>query len=224
MSAKLAIVLFGAQASGKGSQGALLSEEISLPHISIGRLIRNLAKEDNDQGKKLKELIEKGQLVPNKLTKEILFKRLDKKDCEKGFILDGYPRSLNQAKNLETYLEDNEIDNVVVFNLNIRKEIITKRVAGRRVCEKCGQNYNLYFFPSEEEGLCDECGGNLIKRVDDTVKIVHERYKVFTEETVPAIEYYRRHEAMMFFDINGEKSIEGIFNDLIDILYDQFKN
>lgn len=211
---KLIIILFGAQASGKGTQGKLLSEELGLPHVSTGRLIRQEAAKSGELSAKLNNLMETGQFIPDDLMLELLKKRLEEKDAGRGFILDGYPRNLFQTELFESYLSSLENIKLIVFNLLINSEIIVKRVEGRYICSNCGRNYNIYFFPSQKKGICDDCGNKLIKRADDTEEIIKERYRIFQENTQPVINFYKEKKNIHFFDIDGEKEISDIFNDI----------
>lgn len=221
---KTFFLLFGAQASGKGTQGKLLSEELSVPHISTGRLIRQVASQPGDLGKKLAELMEGGYFISDDLMNELLLKRLQESDVSSGFILDGYPRNMKQTEFFQNYLETLENYKLLVFNLLIDPATILKRVEGRFVCENCGRNYNIYFFPSKLEGVCDDCGHKLVKRADDTEAVIKERYKIFLENTQPVIDFYKKMSGIYFFDVNGEQEIPAIFNDIKKYYYDKVKN
>ncbi len=206
------IIFLGPPGSGKGTYSSRLSPLLGIPHISTGDLFREHIKNETELGKKAKEYIDKGQLVPDEITIEMLKKRIEEKDCENGFILDGYPRTLNQAKALD---EITKID--IVINLNIPEEVLIKKIAARRICRNCGDIYNLADIKfgnvrmppmlPKKEGICDKCGGELYQRDDDREEVVRERLVVYRKQTEPLIKYYREKGILKDVDIVGGPDI-----------------
>ncbi len=178
------IIMLGPPGAGKGTYAARLSPKLNIPTISTGDLLRG-AKNDPEIGETIKEYEAKGELVPDKIVIEILKKRLEQEDTKNGFILDGFPRTIEQAKVLE---EISDID--AVINLNVPEEILIKRLSSRRQCKKCGAIYNLLYLKPKVEGVCDKCGGELYQRNDDKPEAIKERLKVYHEKTEPLIDYY----------------------------------
>ena len=181
------VLLLGAPGVGKGTMGKILSEKHNVPHIVMGDIFRETAKANTQLGKEIKKCMDKGVLVPDELTIGMLRERLSKKDCQKGFILDGYPRNISQAKSLEGI---REID--ASLNLNAPREVIMQRLSGRRTCRKCHAVYHIENIPPKKEGKCDRCGGELYQREDEEPEVVKTRLDVYEKQTRPLIEYYRK--------------------------------
>jgi len=181
------IILLGPQGSGKGTQAKLLKKEIKLPHISVGALFRKISKKKTSiLGKKLRNYMNKGLLVPNKITTKILKQRLEKKDCKKGFILDGCPRSLIQAKELD------KITNIdKVFYIHITDTLAVKRLSNRWQCQKCGAIYGIDVKP-KKKGVCDKCKVKLYQRQDDKPKAIKERLREFHQMIKPILKHYKK--------------------------------
>ncbi|MCD6547579.1 MAG: adenylate kinase [Nanoarchaeota archaeon] len=179
------IVMLGPPGAGKGTYATRLAPKLGIPTISTGELFRENIKNNTEIGKKAKEYIEKGELVPDEIVIEMLKQRLQKDDTKNGFILDGFPRTLEQAKALE---EISDID--VVIYLDVPEEIIIKRLSARRQCKKCGAIYNLLYLKPKVDGICDKCGGELYQRDDDKPEAIKERLRVYEEKTAPLKEYY----------------------------------
>ena len=199
------IVLIGVQASGKGTQAKVLSEMLNIPHISTGDLLRNAK---GELRKQVDEYMLKGQLVPNKLMIEILKERISKPDCKKGFILDGFPRNLNQADELEKQIE---IDKYI--EIFITDEEAVKRLSGRWNCNNCGIAYNIVTAPKPKEyGKCDKCNGELSQREDDKEEAIKKRLEIYHTETEPIIEKYN------IIRINGKQKIEKVTHDILEKL------
>ncbi len=187
------IIILGAPGSGKGSQCKWISKDYNVPHISTGDIFRKNISEGTELGKKAKEYIDKGLLVPDELTIGLLTSRLDEADCkENGFLLDGFPRSLSQAEALEKYLEENNISIDVVVNLDVDDEEIMSRALNRRTCSNpdCKEIYNMRDNPPKVEGVCDKCGAPLFIRDDDNAVTVQNRLMTYHTQTEPLIEYY----------------------------------
>lgn len=202
------IIFLGPPGSGKGTYSSRISPKLDIPHISTGDLLRTEVKNESELGKKAKEYMDNGELVPDELVIQILKKRIEGPDCEKGFILDGFPRTINQAKEL-----DNITDIDVVINLYLPDDILVEKICARRVCENCGANYNIadinrdgIFMPpmlSENEGICDKCGGNLIQRKDDNPETIKNRLKTYYEKTQPLIDYYKEKGLLKQFNVTN---------------------
>ena len=185
------IIMLGAPASGKGSVAEIVSSELKIPAISSGDIFRKHISEETEIGKKLKEYVNKGELVPDSIVIEMLKERLEEDDAKNGAILDGFIRTIPQAEAFDKMLEEtgNKID--VVVNLEVPDEEILERVTNRRICKNCKSVYNTVLSPSKVEGICDKCGGNLYQRDDDTLEKATNRLKVYYKETAPLTEYYK---------------------------------
>jgi len=181
------IVLFGPPGSGKGTYASRLTGILGVPHISTGDMVREEIKAQTDLGKKIREYSDKGELVPDEIIIELLAKRLSKTDCEKGFILDGFPRTVRQA---EAFERISKID--LVINLNVPDEIIIQRLSNRLTCRRCGAIYNRLTLKPKREGICDRCGGELYQREDDKSEVVQERLNVYRKDTEPLVKYYKK--------------------------------
>lgn len=211
MSAKV-IILLGPPGSGKGTQAKRLSIQLKIPHISTGDLFRENLSRETDLGKKAKEFIHAGKLVPDELVIDMLFDRLRRSDCKAGYLLDGFPRTIPQAEVLGRFLKE-EGNQLTVLNLTVSDENIIKRISGRLTCSQCGHLHNRYFSPPVQESLCDLCGGALIQRADDRQDVVEERLRVYKAQTEPLIDFYRAQRVLR--DINGELEPEVVFSDLL---------
>jgi adenylate kinase len=181
------IVMLGAPGAGKGTYASRLNVSLGIPHISTGDMVRDEIKAQTELGKKIKQYSDKGELVPDEIIIQLLADRLKKPDCEKGYILDGFPRTINQAEALGKI---SKID--VVVNLNVPDQIIVTRLSNRVTCKKCGAIYNLLTLKPKKEGVCDKCGGELVQRRDDQHEVIQERLNVYREKTEPLIQYYRK--------------------------------
>ena len=184
------LVMLGAPGAGKGTQANMIAEKYGIPHISTGDIFRANIKEGTDLGKEAKSYMDKGELVPDELTVRLLLDRVSKDDCKDGYVLDGFPRTIPQAEVLEKELEKNgdRIDKAV--NVDVPDENIVNRMSGRRACLKCGATYHIVHIPPRKEGICDNCGSELVQRDDDKEETVKNRLKVYHEQTAPLIEFY----------------------------------
>lgn len=182
------IILLGAPGAGKGTQAEKISEKLGIPTISTGNIIRAALKEGTPMGLKAKEFTEKGQLVPDEIVIGIIKDRLSADDCKNGFILDGFPRTIPQAEALDTM--GVAIDKVI--DIEVTDDAIVKRMSGRRTCAACGATYHIEFKKPQQDGICDQCGGELSLRKDDAPETVLERLKVYHSETEPLKDYYKR--------------------------------
>ena len=195
------IILLGAPGVGKGTQAEVICERLSIPAISTGTIIREALKSGTEMGRKAKSYMEAGQLVPDEIVIGIIEERLAKGDCENGFILDGFPRTIVQAEALDKM--GFPIDKVI--DIEVTDEDIVARISGRRVCDNCGAIYHVRYKPSKVEGVCDKCGGTLSQRKDDQPETVKERLKVYHEQTEPLKEYYQKQGKL--FIVEGEEHI-----------------
>jgi len=178
-------IIFGPPGSGKGTYASILQERLGIVKISTGDMVREEIKKSTELGLKMKEYHDRGELVPDEIIIEMLKKRISQPDCkEKGFILDGYPRTVNQAKALEDFTK---ID--VVINLKVPDWVIVERLSTRRICKKCGAIYNVKYLKPKVEGICDKCGGELIQREDDKPEVIKERIRVYYEKIKPTLDY-----------------------------------
>lgn len=193
------IILLGAPGAGKGTQAQQLSARYGIPAISTGNIIRENLEMDTELGRKAKSYMESGALVPDQLVIEIIRKRLSAGDCEKGFILDGFPRTVSQAKALDDM--GVFIDRVIC--MEVTEEVIVRRMSGRRVCRECGFTYHVKTNPSPAGDACGNCGGALTTRADDRPETVKERLRVFYEQTAPLKEYYEKSGRLVTVDGGG---------------------
>ena len=182
------IIFLGAPGAGKGTQAEIVSKKLSIPTVSTGNIIRAALKDETEMGLKAKEYIEAGKLVPDDVVIGIIKDRLSESDCAKGFILDGFPRTIPQAK----ALDDMGIVIDKVIDIEVADENIAKRMSGRRVCKSCGSSYHTEYKKPAKEGVCNACGGELVRRKDDAPETVLERLKVYHEETEPLKDYYAK--------------------------------
>jgi len=195
------LILLGAPGAGKGTQAELLCQELGIPSISTGNILRAAIRDGTPTGRKAKSYMDAGQLVPDEVIIGIIGDRLAQEDCQKGAILDGVPRTIGQAEAIEK--AGIRIDRVVA--IEISEEEILRRMSGRRVCEACGASYNLEALPPKREGICDHCGGRLIQRKDDTPETVRERLKVYHKETAPLIGFYEERGLLKRVAVSGTK-------------------
>lgn len=186
------IVLLGAPGAGKGTQAKTISEKLAIPHISTGDIFRFNIKGNTPLGIKAKAYIDKGELVPDELTVEIVKDRLGNSDCEKGFILDGFPRTIPQAEFLDQVLIQMNIELDVTLLIDVKDEDIIERLSGRRVCTNCGATYHVVFNPTKAEGICDVCNSSVIQRADDAYETVLSRLETYHKQTQPLIKYYEK--------------------------------
>lgn len=205
------IILLGPPGSGKGTQAVRLSKELGLPHISTGDLFRENMKQDTALGQQAKTFIDAGRLVPDDLVLKMLFDRVSKNDSVKGYLLDGFPRTIPQAEVLQDHLKG-KVD-LRVLNLLVGDDIIIKRVSGRMTCKTCGTVYNRYFSPPMKDAICDKCQGVLYQRPDDDAAIVGERLRVYHTQTEPLVRFYEQRHVLK--SVNGEKAPDQVFEDLL---------
>ncbi|NLK21356.1 MAG: adenylate kinase [Epulopiscium sp.] len=210
------LIMLGAPGAGKGTHALLLSKEYRIPQISTGDILRTNIKNETDLGKKAKEYMDKGLLVPDELVVKLVKNRLEEQDCKGGFILDGFPRTIPQAKALDEALEAMGIGLDKAVNIHVPNEKIINRMAGRRVCPKCGASYHIEYKKSLKEDVCDECSSVLIQREDDKEETVKKRLEIYHEQTRPLIDYYQNREILLTVD--GVGKIEDISSRIKDAL------
>ncbi|MDM5205562.1 adenylate kinase [Cytobacillus kochii] len=210
------LVLMGLPGAGKGTQAERIVEKYGIPHISTGDMFRAAIKEETPLGLEAKSFMDKGELVPDEVTIGIVRERLGKPDCEKGFLLDGFPRTVAQADALENILSDLSRKIDYVINIDVDQEILMERLTGRRICKSCGATYHLVFNPPTKEGECDRCGGELYQREDDNEATVKNRLDVNIKQTKPLLDFYENKGYLR--NINGQQEIGKVFTDLDSLL------
>jgi adenylate kinase len=213
---EMLVVIMGPPGAGKGTQAEKLAKEFALPHISTGEIFRGAVKEGTEMGKKAKEYMDKGMLVPDEIVIGIVKERLAKPDCNEGVLLDGFPRTVEQAEALDEVLDELQIKISAVVNVDVHEEELISRLTGRRVCRNCGATYHLKFNPPKVRNICDHCSGELYQRSDDTIDTVKERLVIYQKQTFPIIEYYEHQD--LFKSVDGARGIDEVFDDLADHL------
>lgn len=212
------LLIMGKPGAGKGTQAKKLLDYYELKHISTGNIYRDEIKKNTEIGIEAKKYLSEGNLVPDKMTNDIVREVLSRKDYPKGFMLDGYPRTEAQADALDQVLEDLGISLTAVINVDVNDEVLLHRMAGRRVCSKCGQTYHLDYHPPRVEGICDFCGNDLIQRDDDLEESVINRLNIYTKKTKPLLDHYEKKNLLMV--INGEQSANEVFKEIVEKLGD----
>lgn len=210
------IILLGPPGAGKGTQAKLITEKYSIPHISTGDIFRKNISEKTPLGIEAKRYMDNGQLVPDEVTIGIVNDRLSMNDCENGFLLDGFPRTVKQAEALDSFLSSNEQKIDTALLIEVPKEFILERMTGRRVCSACGASYHIKFNRPKVENKCDICGGPLVQRKDDTEETVKERLDVYDRQTQPLIQYYK--EKNILAKVDGTEEIGKVFEKICDVL------
>ncbi len=186
------LILLGPPGAGKGTNAVRIAKRYDIPHISTGDIFRKNLNADTSLGRKAKEYMERGELVPDALVSELVTNRLEEEDCERGYLLDGFPRTVVQARALDKYLKSKNQAIDKVLELHAPEDVLMDRMLGRRVCRSCGATYHIKSMPTKKEGICDICGGEVYQRADDTEETVNKRFAVYREQTEPLIEYYRK--------------------------------
>lgn len=214
---KTELIFLGPPACGKGTQTTNLAKYLNFPHIDTGSLLRAEIKNGTDSGIEAKKFIDKGQLVPVELVSKIIKNRLMQDDCKNGFILDGFPRSLEQAEQLTKIKAEIDGDNPVNFMaiyFDIDTNILIERIVNRFSCSKCGEIYNKVSKAPQKEGICDICGGELVQRKDDTREVAESRFETYNRETAPLVDYYSKMGVLKSIDANG--TIDEVWERLLD--------
>ena len=201
------IVLLGPPGAGKGTQSKQLAQRLTLPHISTGDILRQNVARQTSLGNQAQDYMNKGLLVPDELVTKMLSDRFDQPDVKKGFILDGYPRNLNQAKVLDEILKLKNMKIDLVIDLDCSEPVIIQRLSGRLVCRKCGANFHKTNMPPKANGICDNCGGELYHRADDKVETIKKRLRVYRDEVSALIEYYQQHGLLKQVKADGQAEL-----------------
>jgi adenylate kinase len=209
------LVFIGPPGVGKGTYAAAVSQRFGIPHVSTGDMIREEIKRGSELGRKLKEYVDRGLLVPDEIVTEMVRERLSREDCKRGFILDGYPRTLKQAEELDGITA---ID--LVLNFVAPDEVIIDRISGRRICRVCGAIYHVKYMPPKVPGVCDRCGGPLYQREDDNPEVVARRLEVYRQQFAPIIEYYRRKGVLV--DVDASEQAEVVVPRVLKLLESRF--
>ncbi len=213
------LILLGPPGAGKGTQATRICQKYGIPHISTGNIFRKHIKEGTDFGKKAQEYMNKGELVPDDLVLEIAEARLLEEDCKHGFLLDGFPRTVNQAVQLDKFLNEKALSIDKVLAIEVEKEVLMMRLIGRRVCRSCGATYHVINMPPEKEGVCDICGGELYQRTDDGATTVENRIEVYNALTSKLVEYYEAVGKVAHID--GGTGLETVFQEIVSAIGDQ---
>ena len=210
------IIMLGAPGAGKGTQAKMIAEKCGIPHISTGDIFRANIKNGTELGAKAKEYMDKGLLVPDELVCDLVVDRIQQADCEKGYILDGFPRTIPQAEALEAALNAIEQKLDYAIDIDVPDENIINRMSGRRACVGCGETYHVVFNPTKVEGKCDVCGESLILRDDDKPETVKKRLDVYHTQTQPLIDFYSARKVLV--EVDGTQSMDKVFEDIMKIL------
>ncbi|WP_181351013.1 adenylate kinase [Thalassobacillus sp. CUG 92003] len=206
------LILMGLPGAGKGTQAEKIVEKYHIPHISTGDMFRLAIKEGTELGKQAKSYMDKGELVPDEVTIGIVRERLNKPDCEKGFLLDGFPRTIAQAEALENLLGEMKDSLDYVLHINAPKDQLVERLTGRRICPTCGATYHVAFNPPQQEGICDHDGAKLIQREDDQPETVRNRLEVNMEQMQPLVDFYT--DKGYLVEVDGNQHIDVVFQDI----------
>ena len=210
------IIMLGAPGAGKGTQAKMIAEKCGIQHISTGDIFRANIKNGTELGAKAKEYMDKGLLVPDELVCDLVVDRIQQADCEKGYILDGFPRTIPQAEALENALNAIEQKLDYAIDIDVPDENIINRMSGRRACVGCGATYHVLFNPTKVEGKCDVCGESLILRDDDKPETVKKRLDVYHTQTQPLIDFYTERKVLV--EVDGTQSMDKVFDDIMKIL------
>ncbi|MFC2949254.1 adenylate kinase [Virgibacillus sediminis] len=210
------LILMGLPGAGKGTQAEKINKKYNIPHISTGDMFRLAIKEGTDLGKKAKEYMDQGALVPDEVTIGIVRERLSKEDCKNGFLLDGFPRTIAQAESLQSLMQDMESSIDYVLHVDVPEEKLVERLTGRRICPTCGATYHIQYNPPKEEGICDNDGSELIQRDDDKPETVKNRLAVNIEQTQPLLDFYQDQGYLV--SVDGDREIDEVFRDIQAII------
>jgi len=210
------IILLGAPGAGKGTQAKYLEEHTGMIHVASGDLFRAALRQGTELGMLAKSYMDRGELVPDEVVIRMIIERISQPDCSQGVIFDGFPRTREQARALEVELSAHarRIDHVLY--LRVPEDMLLRRIAGRQTCKTCGSTYNMFYFPSKRPDICDECGGRLYQRSDDTMETARHRLEVYFAQTMPLIEYYREQGSLI--EIDGRREISQVTRSMIDAL------
>lgn len=214
------IIILGAPGAGKGTQANIIASRYSVAHISTGDILRENVARGTELGKKAKAIMDRGELVPDVLVNDMVGERLARPDCDRGFILDGFPRTTVQAERLDHLLETRTFEGrslpPIVVNVQVGYNQLLQRLTGRRTCPTCGRIYNVYFQPPRREGICDLDGAPLIQRKDDSEEVISERLRTYERQTMPLVDYYRKQGRV--HDLDGAQTVEKVTARMIDLV------
>ena len=210
------LVFLGPPGAGKGTQAAVVSQALNIPHISTGDMFRKAMREGTPTGLKAKAYIDQGQLVPDSVTIEMVKERLSEDDCKNGYLLDGFPRTVFQAERFDAWLAARGESLSVVLDIQASNDILMERAVGRRLCPKCGKSFHVKYDPPKAEGICDNCGSELIQRADDRAETVSKRLQVYADQTSPLVEYYKGTGKLA--EVEGSRTVPEIFEDICALL------
>ena len=210
------IIMLGAPGAGKGTQAKQIADKYSIPHISTGDIFRANIKNGTELGKKAKQYMDQGALVPDELTCDLVMDRIQQDDCKNGFVLDGFPRTIPQAEALDAALEKINEKMDYAIDVDVPDENIVNRMSGRRACLNCGATYHLISIPPKVEGICDRCGSEIVLRDVDKPETVQKRLKVYHEQTQPLIDYYKNQGILK--SVDGTQPMDEVFKDIVTIL------
>ncbi len=215
------IILFGAPGVGKGTQAKLISRKYKIPQISTGDMLREAIRQGTELGKQAEAIIAKGELVSDDIMLGLINERISQPDCKNGFILDGFPRTIAQAKGLDQLFKEKNLPSPICIEITVPENVIITRLTARRICEQCGTIYDPVTNPVPENNICPKCGGRIVKREDDNEETIHKRLQVYHEQTAPVRDYYR--QLSTFYSIDGNRSVEEVFNEIDSILISVFQ-
>ena len=210
------IIMLGAPGAGKGTQAKQIADKYSIPHISTGDIFRANIKNGTELGKKAKQYMDQGALVPDELTCDLVMDRIQQDDCKNGFVLDGFPRTIPQAEALDAALGKINEKMDYAIDVDVPDENIVNRMSGRRACLNCGATYHLISIPPKVEGICDRCGSEIVLREDDKPETVQKRLKVYHEQTQPLIDYYKNQGILK--SVDGTQPMDELFKAIVTIL------
>jgi len=210
------IIMLGAPGAGKGTQAKQIADKYSIPHISTGDIFRTNIKNGTELGKKAKQYMDQGALVPDELTCDLVMDRIQQDDCKNGFVLDGFPRTIPQAEALDAALGKINEKMDYAIDVDVPDENIVNRMSGRRACLNCGATYHLISIPPKVEGICDRCGSEIVLREDDKPETVQKRLKVYHEQTQPLIDYYKNQGILK--SVDGTQPMDEVFKAIVTIL------
>lgn len=210
------LLIMGRPGAGKGTQASNIKEYYGIPHISTGDMFRAAIKEGTELGKLAESYMKQGALVPDEVTIGIVKERLLKEDCKKGFLLDGFPRTVSQAESLDSFMKENGIILDAVLDVNVDQNILIRRIVGRRICKTCGATYHIEFNKPKVDGICDVCGSPLTQRPDDTIETAGSRLDVYDKQTAPLLAYYKQQNLLK--SVNGDQPLDKVFEDIKKVL------
>lgn len=212
----LRLVLLGPPGAGKGTQASKIAEKYGIPHVSTGSIFRRNAEAGTPLGKKAKEYMDRGELVPDDLVIELVLDRVMEADCKNGFLLDGFPRTVYQAQHFDQFLSEKNMTIDHALNIEVAREELMERMIGRRVCKNCGATYHIKNMPPKQSGVCDICGGELYQRPDDSEETVDNRIRVYEKQTKPLAAYYE--SAGVLNHIDGVGTLGQVFSEIVKVL------